>query len=281
MYQAPYYEITKTIYNIPLIIYLHKKSPIQIIEPHWHRALELTIVFEGEVDFYNGSHHEVLRKDEVSLTNSEVIHYSVPNFDTFEDRVVGYTMQINYEFLESLIPNIQGLYFDISNKDINTKIASQMKEIYNLYISQKEVKYIKIYAVTLEIISLLYENCQRKKVFVTTKKTKEIIKYIHEHYRENLLLCNVANYFGFSREYFSRFFKKEIGFSFKQYLISYRLTQSLNLLESTSKTIVEIALSVGFSNETQFIKHFKNSFKLTPGQYRKSLFNYKNINKLI
>lgn len=46
-----YYEITKTMNNLPLSIYLHKQSPCQICAAHWHRALELSIVFEENVIF--------------------------------------------------------------------------------------------------------------------------------------------------------------------------------------------------------------------------------------
>lgn len=47
-----YYEITKTMNNLPLSIYLHKQSPCQICAAHWHRALELSIVFEENVIFF-------------------------------------------------------------------------------------------------------------------------------------------------------------------------------------------------------------------------------------
>ena len=65
-------------------------------------------------------------------------------------------------------------------------------------------------------------------------------------------------------------FKKDLGISFKQYLINYRLNQSISLLENSQKTIAQISLDVGFTNETQYIIHFKKLFNMTPGQYRKS-----------
>ena len=275
MKKEPYYEITKIIHNIPINIHLHKKSPLPIIEAHWHRAIELSIVFEGEVDFYNGSHHRICKKNEVSLSNSEEIHYSIPHYDCYEDKYVGYTIQINYQFLKSLIPHIEKIYFDITNDNINKEISYYMLEIYHLFISQKEVKYIKIYAYILEIIAILYEKCQNKRDILSTKKTKDILNYIHLHYQEDILLYEVAQYFGFSREYFSRFFKKEIGISFKQYLILLRLNQSLNLLKNKDLTILDISSQIGFSSEIQFINSFKKYYHMTPGQYRKSQFQYK------
>lgn len=49
--QKIYYEITKTMNNLPICIYPHKKCPCQICTAHWNRSLELSIVFEGKVIF--------------------------------------------------------------------------------------------------------------------------------------------------------------------------------------------------------------------------------------
>ncbi len=272
MTKEPYYEITKTINNLPINIIIHKKSPIQIIEAHWHRALELSIVFEGEVEFHNENRIKICKNNEVNLSNCEEIHYSIPQYKEFENANVGYTLQINYNFLYSMIPDINEIYFDISDKKINQKISQYMINIYELYESNNEIKYIKIYVLVLEILGILYEKCKNKKTIISTKKTKEIIKYIHLHYQEDILLYEVAQYFGFSREYFSRFFKQEIGCSFKNYLTCFRLNKSLNLLKNKELTILEISSEVGFSSEIQFINSFKKYYHMTPGEYRKSQF---------
>ena len=49
--QKIYYEITKTMNNLPISICPHKKSPCKICTGHWHRSLELSIVVEGKVIF--------------------------------------------------------------------------------------------------------------------------------------------------------------------------------------------------------------------------------------
>ena len=171
-----------------------------------------------------------------------------------------------------MIPDIKEIYFDISDKKINQIISQYMINIYELYESNNKIKYIKIYVLVLEILGILYEKCKNKKTIISTKKTKEIIKYIHLHYQEDILLYEVAQYFGFSREYFSRFFKQEIGCSFKNYLTCFRLNKSLNLLKNKELTILEISSEVGFSSEIQFINNFKKYYHMTPGEYRKSQF---------
>ena len=70
-------------------------------------------------------------------------------------------------------------------------------------------------------------------------------------------------------------FKQEIGLSFKQYLDNYRIDKSIQLLINSNQTILEIAYATGFTNENQFIQTFKKYYHLTPGNFRKLLFEDK------
>lgn len=267
-----YYEITKMLENLPIAIYHHYKTPYQLVKAHWHRSLELTLNLEGKVDFYNGSHHKTICENQVSITNSEEIHYSIPHYDCFENKIVGITLQINYSFLKRIIPDFDHIYFIINQPDIEAKIALCIKNISNLSNSSNDDRYIKMYQQLLEIIDLLYHNCTTEKTNYEPKKMKEVLHYIHQHYHQNILLYQVANYFGYNREYFARLFKQEVGLSFKQYLTRYRLYQSSLLLKETDKSILDIAYELGFSSENQFILNFKKYYGITPGKFRKSLF---------
>lgn len=274
-----YYEITKTMNNLPVIIYPHKKSPCQICTAHWHRALELSIVFEGKVIFFNDGTKRIRYKNEVNISNCEEIHYSIPQYKEFDEKVVGYTIHINYEFLKKMIPDIKNIYFNIDDSTLNNEITKYMIKIYSFFISEQSTKYMNMLISTLEMLVFLYEHCKNERKIIKTSKTKDILEYVNDHYNEELFVYEVAKHFGYSREYFSRFFKKEIGMSFKDYLTQYRLNKSLIELELNNKTITDIAFNTGFSNETQYINSFKKIFKLTPGQYRKSHINDEKVTK--
>ena len=49
--------------------------------------------------------------------------------------------------------------------------------IYELYVSESASKYIRIYALTLKMIGLLYDCCQMERRNISTEKTKDILKY--------------------------------------------------------------------------------------------------------
>ena len=58
--------------------------------------------------------------------------------------------------------------------------------------------------------------------------------------------------------------------SFSNYLNKIRIEQSKLLLKNTDSSIVEIALEVGFEDQSYFSKVFKNLTKMTPKQYRQN-----------
>ena len=47
-------------------------------------------------------------------------------YKEFDEKIVGYTMHINYEFLKKMIPDIKNIYFNIDEPFLNKKITKYM-----------------------------------------------------------------------------------------------------------------------------------------------------------
>ncbi|MFV0467093.1 MAG: PocR ligand-binding domain-containing protein [Lachnospiraceae bacterium] len=97
---------------------------------------------------------------------------------------------------------------------------------------------------------------------------KKAFSYIAKHYSENLSLEDVASYVHLNPAYFSTLFKQSSGASFKEYLNTIRIEESKHLLSSTDYAIIDIAIAVGFEDQSYFSKVFKKYTGLTPRQYR-------------
>lgn len=54
-----------------------------------------------------------------------------------------------------------------------------------------------------------------------------------------------------------------------QYLIAYRVEWAKEMLEDTTKYVMEICLECGFENVSYFIRRFKRVTGMTPGEWRK------------
>lgn len=71
---------------IPVMIYCHRRSVCQYVYSHWHKELEISRLFEGEVEFFSGGKQRIIRDHGVSLSNSEAFNTRLPFFSIY----VGY-----------------------------------------------------------------------------------------------------------------------------------------------------------------------------------------------
>lgn len=106
----------------------------------------------------------------------------------------------------------------------------------------------------------------------------QALALIHRQPDESWTVECLAGRVNLSRSAFSAKFRQLVGEPPMQYLTRVRLTKATALLRTHSKTLVEVALSVGYDSEVSFSKAFKRYFGVAPGAYRqgrRSTMGYK------
>ncbi|MBQ8849475.1 MAG: helix-turn-helix transcriptional regulator [Clostridia bacterium] len=98
-----------------------------------------------------------------------------------------------------------------------------------------------------------------------------VLRYMSEHFHEDITAESVAEHFFMSRAKLNRDFAEYTGVSFHQFLSELRVNKALFLLKY-GYSVSEIAASVGFDNVSYFCKFFKNMKGVTPLQYAKKSF---------
>lgn len=98
--------------------------------------------------------------------------------------------------------------------------------------------------------------------------TQRLVEIVHEQFDKDISLDYCAAALNFNPAYVSRVFKKEMGVSFSEYLSEYRMNYARNLLLTTDMKISEIGQKVSYTNISAFIRTFRRTFGMTPGQYR-------------
>jgi len=96
----------------------------------------------------------------------------------------------------------------------------------------------------------------------------QCIRYISNNFQNPITLKSTAEYLHLSPEYLSGLFSKACGCTFKEYLISYRITYAKELLKSTKNSVTDICFLCGYSNLTNFLKSFKKHTNQSPSEYR-------------
>lgn len=97
---------------------------------------------------------------------------------------------------------------------------------------------------------------------------RQALCYMAENYNRPLTLNDVAKEAGLSPSYFSALFKKVVGRGFSEHLCRIRVEESKRLLLSSDFSLAEIAIAMGFNDQSYYCKVFRRIVGLPPGQYR-------------
>ena len=97
-----------------------------------------------------------------------------------------------------------------------------------------------------------------------------IVSYIYRNYTEDLQPKNVSEYFRISPKELNRILLFQVEMNFSDYLNYIRVNRASELLLKTDKSILTIALEVGYHSEKTLSRNFIRFRSKTPGSFRKS-----------
>ncbi|MFA6172163.1 MAG: substrate-binding domain-containing protein [Kiritimatiellales bacterium] len=96
------------------------------------------------------------------------------------------------------------------------------------------------------------------------------VKFIREHYKENITAETLLTLTGVSRSMLERRFKQTVNRTPYFEILYQRIEQSKGLLRDTRLSIQEIASGCGFNSTNRFCQAFKDKVNMTPSQYRQA-----------
>lgn len=97
---------------------------------------------------------------------------------------------------------------------------------------------------------------------------RKALRFIADNYFEHLELAAVADFVQLSPSYFSTLFRQVVGMNFREYLCQVRVEESKRLLLSTDFALADIAVSVGFPDQSYYCKVFRRIVGVSPGKFR-------------
>jgi len=95
-------------------------------------------------------------------------------------------------------------------------------------------------------------------------------EHIEEHWAEEIQLGDLALFAHISAPYLSTKFKKEVGLSFTEYLIRFRINKAKGLLREKRYSCREVADKTGYPDYAQFSKIFKKHVGVSPSEFIKA-----------
>lgn len=171
-------------------------------------------------------------------------------------------------FVESIHPLRGNIKFNLLHlvKHVQNGLYDQL--LLDEYLNHCLLNYYSLYH--SEIIrreaSLQFLNGTTKTEIL--KRLSVARDYMISNYNKRIHLEEIAQTACLSVNHLLRTFKQAYQQSPHQFLTKIRLQQAKHLLKNTEYPLSEIVDMVGFECPSSFIRLFRNSFKVTPGQYR-------------
>jgi transcriptional regulator GlxA family with amidase domain len=101
-----------------------------------------------------------------------------------------------------------------------------------------------------------------------TQPVRDLLAWLRDHLDDDLSVAALARQINLSERQFSRVFKSEVGATAADHVEAVRVDSACRLLESTNRTIEQIARTCGFGTPETMNRTFRRRLDTTPGEHR-------------
>lgn len=237
---------------------------------HLHKQVEILYVKEGHLKSTIDGKETILKPGDISISfpnivhNTETIDYSKAILLIFDSSFVSaFSNELLKFYPENPFIINDGIsdyshYFDLLLNAYNNHEDSRILMGF-LYILLGKINE------NLQLISNKNADLQNT--------CHLLLKYINNHFTEDISLDTLSKSLNVSKYYISHIFSNKIKTSFPTYLNHCRIDYAKNLLLNSDDSVTEIGFNAGFNSSRTFYRIFKESCDMTPSEFRERNMN--------
>lgn len=250
---------------------------------HWHEDIELLRVLSGRMRYYINGQEILLHSGDSVVVNSRQMHFG---YDFRREECIYHCILFHpslftggqllvQDYIRPILAEQSPEYWHLLS---GTELGNQAAVCADQIIQMKEQGRV---AYELEAVGLLHilwaglwrsaaegSELNRPHHDPDVEIQKTMAAFICQYYGEKLLLEDIAAAGHVSRSKCCQIFRRFMGQSPIDYLNTYRLKVSRDLLAETTKSVTEIALACGFNHLSYFSRLFLRTYGCTPSEYR-------------
>ena len=248
---------------------------LKMVDWHWHDAVQMIIVLEGEIEVYLQGITLYLSKGDGLYINTKILHrilnrngfdstFLCCNFDPII--LFGMTNSLLYQQYVSPI-----LHSSIGALMMNDACCRNLLMVWN-YESKNDMLdcFICLLECWKELIRSLKTDNKIHEKKENSELTRQIMDYITCHFCEaEFSLHRLSEVVSTSKNHCCKVFKKNTGSTIFEVLLRLRIEKAADYLLNTSLSIQEIAYLSGFNDVSYFCRIFRKMTQFSPNQYRK------------
>lgn len=262
---------------------------LTIVYPHLHKEIEIIYAKRGKVTI--GIEDEIieLQAGEVLFIASGQPHYFLASPES-ERYVYQFDLKLFHEeTMRSDEPTLFTLFSDGESysrnwpADVAAKVTEILLSLYQIEEQDGPGKNFLSMGYLYQLIGVLYQGLPKRKIRKkilnrssmqykeTLERLNQVFEYVEGHYQDAVTIEEIAKFVGFSPYYFTRFFKKNMGQTFMQFLTEYRVNQAKFILANEKIPMADVAEQAGFASVKTFHHVFKEVVGESPLQYQKQI----------
>ncbi len=246
---------------------------------HFHEELEVLYLMEGSITVQIAQREQELLPGDICLILPGTLHTLKP---VRHNRICIMKIYPSLSFVDRELEKDICRPADANYDALKACICTIMQED-----AAREYGYaLAMNTACGELVLTVLRRISREKAQNTSEKSagrsSKILglanAFLEEHYASRFSLEDIASACGYTKYYFSRCFHEITGTCFSNYCTGFRLEKAVQLLQTGSLSIEQVAYACGFFNIRSFYTEFKRHYKTTPGAYQKYLKLHKSGN---
>lgn len=274
----PYYETFQEINELGIQL-AYSTTPGGYHPLHWHEEIELLYQLNGDATIQIEGKKYQIPKKHLTVLESREVHSTY----TYSDTSMFICAHISRKYMEKYLPDIELYQIHCIPDEITDEqfpeylaVCQRMEDLTRLYIEDAPAFLMEAEGIIMQVLAHLFRYFSVRKAAnaspvdrLSLDRIRSVISYVEEHFQEQISLQEISDHLGLGREYFCRFFKKNMGMSFLRYVNEVRVSHIYQDLLRTDAPVAELAEQNGFHNQKLFNRTFKEIYGCTPSAVRR------------
>lgn len=242
---------------------------------HSHQEWSIGAILDGRSEFLCADRLHAVEQGALVMMNPDVVHACNPRQDS---PWAYYMMHLDKDWLASLlfargIRKTQVWQDTLGDTLMSVQAYQAFVEVCEClmaaHLSSLE-KGQRLEAVLVDLFTELDANNIAPSTALPENKLYQVADYLNQYCLHDTSIEQISAEFGFSTGYLVRAFKRHFNMTPHAYRLNRRIQLGQQALKQ-GQAIVDVAQTVGFSDQAHFQRVFKQRVAATPDQYRRSV----------